>query len=75
MGKFIQSSKRKYMYRHPLACRALYWWNHRTYGEPGFDEEIAREVLRRTREAARTGQTIYLSDEERDHLRGLGYLN
>lgn len=52
----------------------MYWPTQRTFGDPGFSQTAAREVVKSVRAGTRTTETRELDEQTRRDLEDLGYL-
>jgi hypothetical protein len=73
-GKLVRSSKRTYMRRNLGTCLRTYLRGSTTYGHPRFSQTDAKRVLEEASENSMSTTESALSDEGRQHLEDLGYL-
>ena len=73
-GKLIKSSKRSYMRRNLGACLRTYLRGNTTYGSPQFTQGDAEQILAEVSKDSTSSMESTLSDEGRQHLEDLGYL-
>lgn len=73
-GKLFKSSKCSYMRRHFFSGLRSYVRNKARYGRPQFNEQTARQILSEARRRELASKNTDLSDDAREHLQDLGYM-